>query len=170
MRRALVLFLTLLVLWTLVAELNHTLAGLRVYLFVGALYVTYAALALPLRAGLAASLLGGLLCDANTPVWFGTHLLLFSAVHVVLFHLRNRLPRDDALARVIVALLANLVIFVVFSLTQLRASPAPPVAWTRLISDLVCSQVFLALVAPWFFALQARALVLARAEQRDNLA
>ena len=86
MRRALVLFLTLLVLWTLVAELNHTLAGLRVYLFVGALYVTYAALALPLRAGLIASLLGGLLCDANTPVWFGTHLLLFAAVHVALFH------------------------------------------------------------------------------------
>jgi hypothetical protein len=169
MRRALVLFLTLLVLWTLVAELNHTLAGLRVYLFVGALYVTYAALALPLRAGLAASLLGGLLCDANTPVWFGTHLLLFGAAHVVLFHLRNRLPRDDTLARVIVALLANLAIFVVFSATRLHVSPAPPVAWTRLAVDLVCSQVFLALVAPWFFALQAHALVLARAEQRDNL-
>ncbi len=169
MRRALVLSLTLLLLWTLVAQLNHALTGLRIYLFVGGLYVTYAALMLPLRAGLTVSLLGGLLCDANTPVWFGTHLLLFAAAHTVLFHLRNRLPRDDALARVIVALLANLAIFLLFSFTQIGGSPAPAVAWARLVADLVCSQVFLALVAPWFFALQARALELTHAEQRDNL-
>ena len=169
MRRALVLFLTLLLLWALVAEVNHTLTGLHVYLFVGGLYVTYAALMLPMRAGLPASLLGGLLCDANAPVWFGTHMLLFAATHAVLFHLRNRLPRDDTLACVIVALLANLAIFLLFSFTQISASPSPARAWTRLLADLVCSQVFLALLAPWFFALQARALVVARVEQRDNL-
>ena len=170
MRRTFVIFLTLLLLWTLVAQVNHALAGLRVYLFVGGLYVIYAALMLPLRAGLAASLLGGLLCDATTPVWFGTHLFLFAAAHAVVFHLRTRLPRDDTVARVIVALLANLAIFLLFSFTQIGAAPSPAAAWSRLIADLVGSQVFLALIAPWFFALQARALVLARAEQRDNLA
>jgi hypothetical protein len=169
MRRAFVLFLTLLLLWALVAQLNHALAGLRVYLFVGGLYVTYAALMLPWRAGLALSLLGGLLCDASTPVWFGTHLLLFAATHAVVFHLRNRLPRDDTIACVIVALLANLGIFLLFSFSQIGASPAPAVAWSRLMVDLVCSQIFLALVAPWFFALQARALVVTRAGQRDSL-
>ena len=169
MRRTLVTFLTLLLLWTLVAEVNHALSGLRVYLFVGGLYVVYAALMLPLRAGLAASLLGGLLCDATTPVWFGTHLVLFAAAHAVIFHLRNRLPRDDTVARVIVALLANLAIFLLFSFTQIGAAPAPAVAWPRLIADLVCSQVFLALIAPWFFALQARSLVVTRIE-RDPLA
>jgi len=170
MRRTLVIFLTLLLLWTLVTELNHALTGLRVYLFVGGLFVTYAALMLPLGVGLAASLLGGLLFDATTPVWFGTHVLLFAAAHVVVFHLRTRLPREDTVARVVAALLANLAIFLLFSFSQIGQSPSPSAAWQRLIADLVSSQVFLALVAPWFFALQARALVLARAEQRDNLA
>ena len=170
MRRTLVLFFTSLLLWTLVAELNHALTGVRVYLFVGGLFVVYAALMLPLGTGLSASLLGGLLCDATTPVWFGTHLLLFATAHAVLFHLRNRLPREDTVARVIAALLANLAIFLLLSFTQIGASPAPGATWTRLIADLACSQIFLALIAPWFFALQARALVLARAEQRDNLA
>jgi rod shape-determining protein MreD len=161
MRLTLVTALTLLLLWTLVAQVNHALSGLRVYLFVGSLFITFSALKLPLRSGLGASLLGGLLCDANTPVNFGTHTLLFAAAHAVVFHLRDRLPRDDTLARVIVALLANLALFLLFSFIQIARSPAPAVAWPRLIADLACSQVFLAIVAPWFFALQLRAVSLA---------
>ena len=162
MRPAFVTALTLLVLWTLVAEANHALAEYRVYLFVGALFVTFAALKLPLGAGLAATLFGGLLCDANSPVNFGTHLLLFAAAHAIIFHVRVRLPRDDTVARVAAALLANLAIFLLFSFIQIARSPAPAAAWPRLIADLICSQVFLALVAPWFFALQHQALATAR--------
>jgi len=165
MRHTLVTFLTLLLLWTLVAQANHALSGLRVYLFFGGLYVTYAALMLPPRAGLASTLLGGLLCDANTPVAFGTHLVLFAAAFAVLLHLRDRLPREDTVARVIVALLANLALFLVFSFTQIGGAPSPAAAWPRLIADLICSQVCLALIAPWFFALQRRTLLLAHAER-----
>ncbi len=165
MRHTLATFLTLLILWSVVAEVNHALSGLRVYLFVGALFVLYAALMLPWRAGLATTLLGGLLCDANAPVWFGTHTLLFTAAFAVIEHLRQRLPREDTTARVIIALLTNLALFLLFSFTQIGGSPAPGVAWPRLIMDLVCSQIFLALIAPWFFALQYRALLLARAER-----
>lgn len=165
MRHTLVTFLTLLLLWAVVAEINHALSGLRVYLFVGALFVTYAALMLPFRAGLASTVLGGLLCDANAPVWFGTHLVLFTAAFAIVSHLRDRLPRDDTVARVVVASLANLGLFLLFSFTQIGGSPAPAIAWPRLIADLVCSQIFLALIAPWFFALQHHALLLARAER-----
>lgn len=165
MRLSLVTALTLVLLWALVAQVNHALAEFRVYLFVGSLFATYAALKLPLRSGLAATLIGGLCCDANSPVAFGTHALLFVAAHAVIFNLRDSLPRDDTPARVIVALLANLVLFLVFSFLQIASSPAPAAAWPRLIADLVCSQVFLALVAPWFFALQHRALVLAGSER-----
>ena len=91
---------------------------------------------------------------------FGTHTLLFAATHAVIFHLRDRLPRDDTIARLLVALLTNLALFLVFSFIQIARSPAPAAAWPRLIADLVCSQVFLSLIAPWFFALQHRALVL----------
>jgi hypothetical protein len=167
MRRTLVLFATSLLLWALVAQVNHVLTDLRVYLFVGALFVTYAALMLPLGAGLSATLLAGLMCDANSPVAFGTHTVLFAAAHVLLVHLRDQLPREDTVGRTVIALLANLALFLVFSFIQIARSPAPAAVWPRLIADLVCSQVFLALVAPWFFALQHRALVLARAERES---
>ncbi len=153
--------LTLLLLWVLVSQVNHYLAAWHVYLFVGGLYVTFAALLLPLRAGLAASLLAGLLCDANSPVPPGTHTLLFAAAHAVLFHVRDRVPREETVTRVVLALLANLGIFLVVSFLLIGRSPAPGAVWPRIILDLVCSQVFLALVAPWFFALQTRSLELA---------
>jgi hypothetical protein len=169
MRRTLTLFATLLVLWTLVTQLNHVLTGLRVYLFVGSLFVVFAALTQRLRTGLTVTLLGALVWDATTPVAFGTHVVLFAAAHVVIFHVRDRVPRDDTAARVMIALLANLGLFLVFSFTQIVRSPLPAAVWPRLIADLVCSQVFLTLIAPWFFALQNQALVLARLE-RETLA
>ncbi len=165
MRHTLTIFLTLVLLWALVAQTNHELSGLRVYLFVGGLYVTYASLMLPWRAALTSILLGGLLCDATAPVAFGTHVILFSAAFAVLSHLRDRLPREDTIARVVVALLVNLALFLLFSFTQIGGSPPPAAAWPRLIADLIVSQIALALVAPWFFALQHRALLLSRAER-----
>ena len=169
MRRTLVTFATLLLLWMVVAQVNHAFSGLHVYFFVGGLFVAYAALKLPLRDGLAAVLLAGLLCDANAPVPFGLHLLLFAATHAVIFNLRDHVPREETIVRVIVALLANLVLFLALSFALIGRGPAPGAVWPRLIFDLLCSQLLLAVIAPWFFALQAQALVLARVE-RDNLA
>jgi len=160
-RHGFIIFLTLLLLWVLVGQVNHYLTAWRVFLFVGGLYVTYSALLLPLRPGLAATLLAGLLCDANSPVAVGTHLLLFAAAHAVLFHVRDRIPREETVTRVVLALLANLALFLVVSFLLIGRSPAPGAVWPRIIFDLVCSQVFLALIAPWFFALQARSLELA---------
>ena len=165
MRLAFTVALTLALLWALVAQVNHVLTGVRVYIFVGSLFLTYAALKLPLQAGIGATLLGGLICDANAPVEFGTHTLLFVAAHAIIFNLRDGLPRDDTIARIIVALLTNLALFLVFSFVQIAGSPAPAAAWPRLIFDLLCSQLFLALIAPWFFALQHRSLVLVGAER-----
>jgi len=167
-RRALVLFLTLLLLWILVAELNHALTGLRVYLYVGGLFIIYVALTQPLRVGLAASLLAGLICDATSPTRFGTQVLLFVATHLVVFNLRDRVPRHDTVGRVVVTLLANLGLFLVFSFTQISLSPAPAAIWPRLLVDLLCSQIFIALIAPWFFALQAHALVMGNLENPES--
>lgn len=169
MRRPLVTFLTLVVLWVIVSQLNHALAGFQVYVFIGGLFVAFAALVLPLRDGLAAVLLAGALCDATEPVRFGTHVLLFAAAHAVVYNLRNRVPRDETIARVIIALLANLGLFLALSFVLVGRGPQPGAVWPRLILDLVCSQVFLTLAAPWFFAFQARTLVLAQVE-RDGLA
>jgi rod shape-determining protein MreD len=162
MRRVLVLLGCSVLLWTIVTQVNDALAPWRIYLFGGALFVAFAALTQPRGSGLAASLLAGLVCDANTPVAFGTHLLLFAAAHLIIAHVRQRIPRDDTIAGIVVVLLANLGLFLVFSFTQIHVSPAPAAVWPRLIADLACSQVFLAVITPWFFRLQAQALVLAR--------
>jgi rod shape-determining protein MreD len=167
MRRTLVLTGCLILLWTIVAQLNDALSGVRLYVFAGALFVAFTALTQPRRQGLIAVMLGGLVCDANAPVTFGTHMLLFAAAHVTLFHIRERVPRDDNTSAIVVVLLTNLALFLVFSFTQIHDSPAPSAVWPRLIADLVCSQVFLALVTPWFFALQAGALALARVPRED---
>ena len=87
---------------------------------------------------------------------------MFAATHLIIAHVRHRIPRDDAIAGIVVVLLANLGLFLVFSFTQIHESPAPAAVWPRLIADLACSQVLLAGLTPWFFRLQARALVLAR--------
>lgn len=167
MRRTLVLLGSLFLLWTIVAQLNDALSNVRVYVFAGALFVAFAALTQPKRAGLAAVMLGGLICDANAPVIFGTHMLLFATAHLTLFHIRDRVPRHDNVSATVVVLLTNLGLFLVFSFTQIHDSPIPAAVWPRLIADLVCSQLFLVLVTPWFFALQAGALALARVPRED---
>lgn len=167
MRRTLVILASQFLLWAIVAQLNDALSTIRLYVFAGALFVAFAALTQPRRAGLIAVMLGGLICDANSPVTFGTHMLLFAAAHFILFQLRERVPRDDNASAIAVVLLTNLALFLLFSFTQIHDSPFPAVIWPRLIADLVCSQLFLALVTPWFFALQAGALALARVPRDD---
>lgn len=159
MRRALILFLTLLLLWAGIAQANDALAPDHVALFAGGLFVAYGALVLPLAEGLAASLLAGGICDAHAPVRFGTQVLLFATAHVLLFAFRERLPHDQTAGRIGVVLLANLAIFLALSFLQ-AGRGARGGSWPRLGVDLVCSQVFIALALPWFFALQDRALAL----------
>ena len=169
MRRIFTLFVCGVLLWVIVTQLNHLLSPLRIYLSVGALFVVFAALTQPFASGMAASMSIGLVLDANAPVAFGTHLLLFSATHVFVYRLRERVPRNDTVSRVTVAVLANLAFFLVFSFLQVVRSPALAGVWPRALVDLICSQVVLTLIAPWYFALQARALVYARLE-RENFA
>lgn len=167
-RRWLIPFATTLLLWSLVVQLNHYLAPYGAYLFVGGLLVTFAALRLSLRNGLVATLLTGLAVDALEPVPFGTHFVLFGIMHVLLFHLRTRFPREELVFGVVVALLANLGLFLAVSFVALGDQPAAGAAWLRLFADLGWSQLFIAAVAPWFLALQARALELGRVNLADE--
>jgi rod shape-determining protein MreD len=158
MRRTLLLFIPLLLLWAMIVEVNHALSGLHVYVFAGGLFVGFAALHQPLRPGLAATLLAALVCDATTPVPFGTHALLFGLAHGVVFRIRDRVPRHDAIASTLLALFTNFGLFLALSFTQFHSAGPPALIFPRLLADLVCSQIFVALVTPWFFALQARTI------------
>jgi cell shape-determining protein MreD len=167
-RRWLITFATSWLLWCLIGQLNHYLAPHGAYLFIGGLLVTFGALRLGLRNGLAASLLIGLTVDAIEPVPVGTHVLLFAGMHFIIFRLRTRFPRDETIFGVVVALLANLALFLGLSFVLLGDHPASDAAWMRLFADLGWSQLFIAVVAPWFFALQERALELGGVDLADE--
>lgn len=154
----------------LFAQANHYLAPVHLHLWAGGLLVAFASLRLEYREGLFSVILIGLIQDTITPVALGLHALLFGIAHAVIYNLRNRFPREEAVFGVIVALLANLGLFLVFSFTRVGDLPLPGTSWLRLIADLLVSQVALALVTPWLLALQERTLEIAgvslRAEQR----
>jgi hypothetical protein len=165
--RLLLTLLPLVLLTLLVSQLNHALAPWHVSLFVGGLLVVFTALQLDFDTGFAAVFLAGLFCDAASPVHFGTHAFIFATAHTLVFSVRNRLPRGETFVNLVFALLANLGIFIALSLLLTARTPLPFGVWPRLLLNLLCSQAFLALVAPWFFALQARTLAFDGFELRD---
>jgi cell shape-determining protein MreD len=169
MRRTLTIFGCQLLLWLLVTQLNDTLAGLHIHLFAGALYLTFASLTQSFGIGLRVAVLIGLVCDANTPVAFGTHMLLFATTHVFVCRLQDRVARDDTVGRVLVTILANLGVFLVFSFTEMIRLPGAASLWPPIVGDLVCSQLFLVIATPWFFALQTRALQLVGADRHSYI-
>jgi cell shape-determining protein MreD len=165
-RRTLVLVACGYVLWLIVAQANHYLAPARLYIWVGGLFVTFAALRLPPQEGLGGSFLIGLVLDAVTPVPFGLHAFLFGVAHLVLVRLRHRLAGDVTLVAVTVALLTNLALFLVFTVTRINELPETKASGLRLLMDLITSQCGLVVLAPWYFALQTRALEIAGAGLR----
>jgi hypothetical protein len=159
--RWLIVTLANLVLWWLNGLLNHYVAGLAVHFYLGGLLVAYAALRLDPRSGLTATVLTALFVDSLEPVPFGTSLFLFSLVHGMLLYGRHRFPREGAVFGVVVALLANLFLVIALSFLLVGANPSPASAWLRIFADLLFSQLAILVVAPWFIALQDRAMELA---------
>jgi rod shape-determining protein MreD len=100
--------------------------------------------------------------DSVEPVPFGTSVVLFGLVHATLLYGRQRLPREGAIFGTIVALFANLFLFIALSFLLIGANPRPGEAWLRLFVDLLASQVVILVIAPWFLALQARTMELAQ--------
>lgn len=162
MRRLLFLFAPLVLLWAVTDLGNFALAPRHAHLFLGGLFVTFVAVAEDEPAGLWALILAGLVCDAHAPVPFGTHAFLFLIARIALRRLRERLPHEDTVGRVAIALICNLGIYGVVSFFELSGAPSPGAYWGRVLWDLVVSQGALILIGPWFFALQERALAYVR--------
>lgn len=145
-------------LWLIAAQANHYLALWHVSLFAGGLMVTYPALRLPYREGVAVVFLTGLLLDAGTPVPFGLHAFLMLFAHAVVLGARNRLSREENAVALVVALATNLGLVLAISLVFLVRGRLAAGIWPRILFDLLASEVLVAVVTPWFLALQQRAL------------
>lgn len=151
----------LLLLW-LCGLANHYLAHFSflwiehcsVTLYLGGLLVTYAALRLDARNGWISTLVTGLAVDAYSTLPFGTSLFLFGLIHAVMLHGRQRFPREELVFAIVVALLANLFLFIAISFLLVGNNPRPASAWIRIFFDLLASQIAIALLTCWFMALQ----------------
>ncbi len=167
--RWLIVTLANLLFWWLTGLANHYLAVVHIpligdssiYLYLGGLLVTYAALRLDPAHGLTATVLTAFMVDSLEPVPFGTSLFLFTIVHGTVLYGRQRFPREGAVFAIVVALLANLFLFIALSFLLVGTNPRPASAWLRIFVDLFFSQAAIVLVAPWFIALQDRAMELA---------
>jgi cell shape-determining protein MreD len=165
--RAIILSAASLLLALLLGQLNHYLAAWQIHVWCGGLFVAFAALRVGYRTGAAAAFIAGLLLDAGEPVTFGTQGFLFLAAHAMIFNIRSRAPRDETIVGVVVALLANLALFLAMSFLRIDPAVEPARAWLRVFADLLASQIVLALIAPWFFSVQTRLLELAGTRRRD---
>ena len=148
---------------TLVGQLNHVLSPLALTVTLPGLLIVFAALRLPPGAGLATALLTGLWLDAAAPVAFGRHAALLGLAFCFVCRIRARLPREETLIDVVVALFVNLAFFVVLAFLGLSDLPDPAAGGLRLLADLIVSQLVTVLIGPWFLALQRQALALAGA-------
>ncbi|MDD3179235.1 MAG: hypothetical protein PHQ04_02670 [Opitutaceae bacterium] len=161
-RRLPLLFLTNLLLAWLAGQVNHSLAPMAVHLYLGGLFVAFAALRLDLKNGGLCTVLTALACDSTTAAPFGTSLVLFGLAHATVLAVRQGFPRDEPVFATVVTLILNLFLFLACSFVLVGLNPRPADAWLRLFVDLIASQLVLAFITPWFFALQARVFELAR--------
>ena len=148
---------------SLLGQANHALSPLALTITVPGLLIAFAALRLPVSTGLAVALLTGLWLDATAPTAFGRHAVLLGLVFCFVHRVRVRLPREEILVGVVVALFVNLALFVVLAFISLGQLPDPGAGALRLLADLLVSQLATALIGPWFLALQRHSLIWAGA-------
>ena len=157
LRTVIVATITLLVIF-LLAELNHYLTAFHVHLYLGGLFITFPFLRFRFQQGFLFACIIAVFVDATTPAPFGTSLVLFLAIHAVIYTLRSRFPREELVAAVGVAFVVNAMLFLTISVLQAPETPFGLPYWRRVLADLLLSQVTLLLIASWFFSLQFEAL------------
>lgn len=166
-RHSLLLLAASLLLGVVLSQINHYLADWQMSVWCGGLFVACLGLRLPYRTGAVVAFVAGLLLDANAPVAFGTQGILLLAGHALVFTLRARAPRDDTLVGVMIALITNLALFLALGFARIGNSPLPAETWMRSFADLLLSQLLIALIGPWYFAVQKRLLQLGGADLRE---
>ncbi|MCH8475379.1 MAG: hypothetical protein LAT55_09145 [Opitutales bacterium] len=158
-----VLFLSSLVGWFFWREINHFLTPYHLSLYLGGLLITFGILRLPLYSGLIHSALVGAWLDAAAPTYpFGTGILVFSLLHLLVFTLRQKIPHDTSAWMILAALLINFLLFLFWTVYHYPLQIDPQGYLWRSLVDLIISQIAITIVAVWFFSLQNSLLHLCR--------
>jgi hypothetical protein len=149
-------------------ELNNAFSSTALSVFTAGLPVAFAALRLDFSSGWKSVLLLGLLADALAPVRFGMHALAFLAVFMLIFRMRQRVPRDETLVGTVFAIGANALLFATLCLTLVWRNPAPNRLIGRMLSEAGLSSLLILILAPWFFSFTSHLLAWAGANLRRD--
>lgn len=168
-RQPFIVILCGVLLWAITAQINHYLAVWHLNIFTGGLMITCAALRFRSRLVWRIALPLGLWVDAASAVPFGMHAALFVVAGMVIHQLRGRKPRTDTVFSVIVAVTSNAALFLVIAVAFAIRGPVQTGVVFTLLLNLILSGVFVAVVAPWYFALQTRALEIAGIDAHSQL-
>lgn len=156
--RWLILFATSALLWLILGEVNHVLAGWNLWLYGGGLLLTYGILHFPRRSGLTHSLFLGLWVDAASPQPFGLSMVLFVLAHLIFFRLKQKFPPEETYTQVSFALLVNAFLFFLLTLWHLPGVLQVSTFAMKAATDFLLSQIMVLVIASWFFALQTEVL------------
>lgn len=151
----------------ILGQVNHYLAPWQMHVWCGGLFVTFAGLRLGYQSGATVCFLAGLLLDAGSLLPFGTQAFLFLAGHAIVSALRARAPRDDTLVGIMIALITNLALFLALGLLRIGQAIQPADTWLRAFADLLISQLVIALIGPWYLAVQKRLLEIGGSDLRE---
>ena len=136
--------------YTLTVELNQMLASFSLQLSLESLLLLFPALFLRLLPGLCLVSITALLIDAALPLPFGTRLGIYCLIYILLVYWRPRIRRENLLHLTGLSLLANLVFMITLSVCMAGELWLSSFYWSRVLTDLLISQIALVFITAWF--------------------
>ncbi|MDX2187722.1 MAG: hypothetical protein SFV32_12370 [Opitutaceae bacterium] len=133
-------------------EINHAFASAALSVFTFGLPLAFAALRLDFTSGWRSVICLGLMADALAPVRFGLHALLYLVIFLLIFRVRQRVPREENLVGTVISILATVVVHAAFTLNYIWYGPTPGRLMSRVLMEAGLSSLLVALVAPWYFS------------------
>ena len=162
-------FLVNIILIVIVRAVNDAIAGYSIYLYLGGLFVVFAACSLPFFSGMVCMLLTGLTQDALTGAPFGLSLLLYCTFFVVMFMIDRYMKSKRCNYLPIMSYIVNATLII--SLSAILGDSRlfrVPTYMVRTIVDLLASQAAITLLHHWFFDLQKCILSLTGFQEENN--
>lgn len=145
-----VVFLFNLLLYFIIGEINHLLAGWSLHLHLDVLLLIFFGLHLNRLSGVVFTVLLGLLADAAHPVPTGTFVLGYLGIWYAFVWFQHRIRRQNPGHVRVVALSIQVLWMLVLAIFLGDGFLASTVYWQRILMDLILSGVvLLAVVWPW---------------------
>ena len=145
--RVLVIILVNFVLYYLINQMDAILSRWAIHLTLDSLYLLFAALYLRGVAGFVVVAVTAMAIEATLPLQLGSHLISYIFSFLLLIRSRVRLSRENPYQVVALALFTNLIIFAFFTASTKGLPLAFVPVWLRLFSDLILSQLAVAMLA-----------------------